>query len=498
VVTQRELGTHTLGTEQALRAALRESPDMLIVGELRDYATISVALSAAETGVLVLGVLNNTAILLALAFSGWAFHQLVRQRSESRAAGILAGVLAPFSSHQMFHLVHLPLLVTGWIALFLLGLHGLVERPSVRSAALCGTAFAMTALTTGYYGAAAALVALVFAAVHARHFRWRPLAWSAAAIGLAAILLWPYAHGFMELRRTESALQRPAGLSAELSFDPARDLKSRAYVYRRLSARLSRGAKGERMFPGLIACVLAGVALLRRGRDVTFYAAAVAVLLFVSLGPRAGAYSLLRAIPPFDSMRHPWSFAAAALLLFSVLAGIGWSRLRLARRPWAGPVIVTLAVIESLGPPPRLVRPLRGVPAAYERLRTLPPGPILEVPVQAEATMLWAARHGLTVLNGSVPFMPARTTRLRNTMKREWLEEIPADLDLTETTRLLLEEFGLRYLLLPTGRQKGLLDGIDREGMARLAEALERSRAFSLLEVLSDGDRLYEVRRPAR
>ena len=59
LVTQRELGTHTLSTHMALRAALRESPDVLVIGELRDYETISLALSAAETGVLVLGTLHT-------------------------------------------------------------------------------------------------------------------------------------------------------------------------------------------------------------------------------------------------------------------------------------------------------------------------------------------------------------------------------------------------------------------------------------------------------
>ena len=45
IVTQRELGTHTRSPASALRAALREAPDVLVVGELRDYETISLALS---------------------------------------------------------------------------------------------------------------------------------------------------------------------------------------------------------------------------------------------------------------------------------------------------------------------------------------------------------------------------------------------------------------------------------------------------------------------
>jgi len=59
VVTQRELGTDTAGFSQALRAALRQDPDVILVGEMRDPETISTALTAAETGHLVLSTLHT-------------------------------------------------------------------------------------------------------------------------------------------------------------------------------------------------------------------------------------------------------------------------------------------------------------------------------------------------------------------------------------------------------------------------------------------------------
>ena len=62
VVTQRQVGKHTESFTAALRSALREAPDVLVVGELRDQDTIGLALSAAETGILVFGTLHtNTA-----------------------------------------------------------------------------------------------------------------------------------------------------------------------------------------------------------------------------------------------------------------------------------------------------------------------------------------------------------------------------------------------------------------------------------------------------
>jgi twitching motility protein PilT len=61
VITQRQVGSHTQSFHDALRSALRESPDVLLVGEMRDFETISLALGAAETGVLVFGTLHTGA-----------------------------------------------------------------------------------------------------------------------------------------------------------------------------------------------------------------------------------------------------------------------------------------------------------------------------------------------------------------------------------------------------------------------------------------------------
>ena len=58
-ITQREINIHTLSQANALRAALREDPDILIVSELRDLSTIQLAVSAAETGHLVFGTMNT-------------------------------------------------------------------------------------------------------------------------------------------------------------------------------------------------------------------------------------------------------------------------------------------------------------------------------------------------------------------------------------------------------------------------------------------------------
>lgn len=60
LVNQREVHEHTHSFENALRSALREDPDVILVGELRDLETIRLAITAAETGHLVLGTLHTT------------------------------------------------------------------------------------------------------------------------------------------------------------------------------------------------------------------------------------------------------------------------------------------------------------------------------------------------------------------------------------------------------------------------------------------------------
>jgi twitching motility protein PilT len=60
IITQRQVGVHTESFRTALRAALREDPDIVLVGEMRDLETIAVAIETAETGHLVFGTLHTT------------------------------------------------------------------------------------------------------------------------------------------------------------------------------------------------------------------------------------------------------------------------------------------------------------------------------------------------------------------------------------------------------------------------------------------------------
>jgi len=59
LISQREVGVHTESFAHALISALREDPDVILVGEMRDYETMSIAVTAAEMGVLVMGTLHT-------------------------------------------------------------------------------------------------------------------------------------------------------------------------------------------------------------------------------------------------------------------------------------------------------------------------------------------------------------------------------------------------------------------------------------------------------
>jgi hypothetical protein len=434
--------------------------------------------------------LYNVGVLLTLAFAGWSFHALVHALTGNRWAGVLSGVLAAFGSHQMSHRPHVNLLVIGWLALFLLGLHLLIRGARAAGIALAGVGFALSAQSSGYYAVSALLLAVLFAGFHWRSLRERKTLFALAAAGVLGVALTlPYLRAYMEVR-AEQGLRRPIGMSLSMSFQPERDLTSAGYLYGPLL-----GSGGERLFPGLLTLALAAVALRRRRAETAFYAGAAGVLLLFSLGPYLEVpgrriplpYLWLLEVPPFESMRHPYTFAAVATFLLSVLAGLGWATLGIASRAWAGAAVVLLAVLETLAPPLGLKAIPRGLPEYYAALEKLPPGPILEIPLFADDSLVWAARHGRPMLNGQgSAFVPIDTLRLARFMGRHWLRNKPIDADHSRATAFLLAKFPVRYVILP-GSRIGML--------ARLATAFNQSRTFALVAETSDGSRIYEVRR---
>ncbi|MFK4567230.1 type IV pilus twitching motility protein PilT [Enterococcus sp. UD-01] len=94
VIDQREVGADTESFANGLRASLRQDPDIILVGELRDFDTISIALTAAETGHLVLGTLHTTSAAATIERIVDVFSPEQQSQIRTQLAGALVGILA--------------------------------------------------------------------------------------------------------------------------------------------------------------------------------------------------------------------------------------------------------------------------------------------------------------------------------------------------------------------------------------------------------------------
>lgn len=94
VVNQRQVFLHTSSYERAMRAALREDPDVIIIGEMRDAETISLALTAAETGHLVMASMHTTDAIKSISRIVDAFHPEKQSQIRTMLAESLQGVFS--------------------------------------------------------------------------------------------------------------------------------------------------------------------------------------------------------------------------------------------------------------------------------------------------------------------------------------------------------------------------------------------------------------------
>ena len=93
LIHQREIGDDAQSFASALRSALREDPDIILVGEMRDYETISAALTAAETGHLVLSTLHTTGAAQTVDRIIDACPEGSQNQVRTQLAGVLKGIV---------------------------------------------------------------------------------------------------------------------------------------------------------------------------------------------------------------------------------------------------------------------------------------------------------------------------------------------------------------------------------------------------------------------
>ena len=94
IVNQREVGSDTGNYANALRAALREDPDVILVGEMRDLETISIAITAAETGHLVLSTLHTIGAAATVDRIIDVFPPYEQQQIRIQLASVLEGIVS--------------------------------------------------------------------------------------------------------------------------------------------------------------------------------------------------------------------------------------------------------------------------------------------------------------------------------------------------------------------------------------------------------------------
>ncbi|WP_243990410.1 type IV pilus twitching motility protein PilT [Pseudolactococcus carnosus] len=94
IIDQREIGADTNSFANGLRAALRQDPDVILVGEMRDHETISIALTAAETGHLVLGTLHTSSAAATIERIVDVFTPEQQPQIMTQLSGALVGILA--------------------------------------------------------------------------------------------------------------------------------------------------------------------------------------------------------------------------------------------------------------------------------------------------------------------------------------------------------------------------------------------------------------------
>ncbi len=93
IVTQREISIDTPGYMESLRSALRESPDVILLGEMRDYDTISAAITSAETGVLLLSTLHTSSAANTINRILDVFPAAQQQQVKIQLAQMLKGIV---------------------------------------------------------------------------------------------------------------------------------------------------------------------------------------------------------------------------------------------------------------------------------------------------------------------------------------------------------------------------------------------------------------------
>ncbi|RPH64584.1 MAG: hypothetical protein EHM89_01330 [Acidobacteria bacterium] len=378
----------------------------------------------------------NAGVLVAYTLAGAGMYLLARSLTGSRPAAVVAGVIFAFAPYRADHLSHLQVLSSGWMPISLWGLHRFLSSGSIGAIATFAGAFAMQALSNGYFlyflSFASALVILFH--LDAVRKRWRVVLPQLAAAAIVILLvLAPFVWAYVRSRAETGAARTYSDL-INFSADAASYFVPAGIVrpYRWIPDRWLPGPQipERQLFPGMAALALAVLAIWKgvgesKRKSIRLYGAIGILGFLLSLGPepsfwgsRLGAVGpylvFARVVPGMNGLRAPARSSVLVFLSLSVLAALGASRLfeRLddRRRLTAGAALALVAVGEGwIAPTPMVPFDPRGRQedrAAYTWLAGQSAGGTLELPILSWslhptltyqfATLL----HGHQIVNG--------------------------------------------------------------------------------------------------
>ena len=387
-------------------------------------------------------LLHNLAVWLSFVIAGTGGFLLGRDLTGSRSSGLVAGAVAAFIPYRLPQLVHVQVLMAGWLWWATWGVHRYFETPSYRRAmqvALCYTLLGLSSLYWAYIGLIPlAVVALVEGG------RRRPGLTVLVRHGILALLV--CAAAFWPVIRTLRRLTTDAPVLTTVDrFTYSANLT--AYVTGQPTllvwGSMLRHANGETdLFPGLtvVACGLAAIVLRRslrvRQHDpwVWVYSGLTVLGVVLSLGPTPMAGGrvlwhnpvfpfLSTHVPGFAQLRVPARFVVVAQLALSALAALGvasWLAFRRAssrESAITGLVLASLVFVEGLGAPisVQAFSPYEaaGDRFAYQWLSEAPEGAVIELPLDGwghrHYSLLYHYRtllHGHAIVNGLGRFTP--------------------------------------------------------------------------------------------
>lgn len=372
---------------------------------------------------------HNAVVFMAFVLALTGTYSLARHLTGHRGGAAVAAVGFAFCPYVFSHTAHIQLLMTAGLPYSLLALHRFVERQTAGRAAALGLALAAQALSCGYYGIFAGLLAgygvLFYAASRGLWRHWRFWAGAAFAAALSIAVVLPFFLPYLEL-------QQGAGFARSLDDSRRWSANWRSYVasgtwaHRWLLAYLDPWV--EVLFPGIVTTVLglAGLAgfagatrataVFARRDDGWFYASVAVVALWSSFGPSAGLYAwLYKTVPVFAWLRAPSRLGLIVALALAVLGA--WAvkaLLARARRPVAASAALVALAMADLCVVPLFMVEARPVAPAYESLRKWPYGPVAEFPFfylrmdfpRHSEYMLASTAHWRPLINGYSDHIP--------------------------------------------------------------------------------------------